>query len=126
MAPEETPYPAGNPFASMVAPPAKTMSPPPVAVALVDPLMVLKTDPAQVRLTPVLFPSESAQNTSDPRFVVSVTAAELTTLNLDLRTISFAIPVVVMFDPIVRSLDVPVAVRFVTPTLVIDPEVVTV
>ena len=79
------------------------MSPPPVAVSLVDPFAVLKTEPAQVRFTPVLFPSESAQKISAPRLVVIVAAEPLITLRLDLSVTSFATPVLVTFAPTVRS-----------------------
>jgi hypothetical protein len=88
--------------------------------------MVLNTDPAQVRFTPVLFPSASAQKIRGPRLVVIVVAVVLTTLKLDLRMISLKRPVLVMFAPIERSLDAPVEVKYVDPVLVITPEVVTV
>jgi hypothetical protein len=88
--------------------------------------MVLNTDPAQVRFTPVLFPSASAQKIRGPRLVVIVAAVVLTTLKLDLRMISLKRPVLDMFEPIERSLEVPVAVKYVDPVLVITPEVVTV
>jgi hypothetical protein len=79
------------------------MSPPPVAVSLVDPFAVLKTEPAQVLLTPVLFPSESAQKTSGAKFVLIVAAAELITLRLDFRISEFPTPETVMFAPTDRS-----------------------
>jgi hypothetical protein len=79
------------------------MSPPPVAVSLVDPFAVLKTEPAQVLLTPVLLPSESAQKTSGAKLVLIVAAAELITLRLDLRISEFPTPDTVMFAPTDRS-----------------------
>jgi hypothetical protein len=79
------------------------MSPPPVAVSLIDPFAVLKTEPAQVLLTPVLLPSESAQKTSGAKLVLIVAAAELITLRLDLRISEFPTPDTAMFAPTDRS-----------------------
>jgi hypothetical protein len=87
------------------------MSPPPEALSLVEPFIVLKTEPAEVRFTPVLFPSASAQKIRGPRLVVKVTAVVFTTLALDFNTISADEPVAVMFEPIERSAVEPVAVK---------------
>ena len=104
---------------------ANTISPPSVAVSVETPFTVLKTDPARVRLSPEALPSLSAQKTSGPLFVFTVTAAVVALAPADLKVVRAKTPVLVTLAAIVFRPDELVLVTNVVPPAVTGPFIVT-
>ena len=101
------------------------MSPPSVAVSVETPLIVLNIEPARVRLSPESLPSLSAQKTSGPLFVFTVTAAVVAFVPADLKVVRAETPVLVTLAAMVLSPDEPVLVTNVVPPEVTGPFIVT-